>query len=301
MAASVHDTEWTDPARARGIPLRVYLPDGAARAPTVMVSHATGGSREGYAYLGRAWAARGYVSVHLQHRGSDVDCWRGKGGGAIPAMRRAAADPQNAVDRVDDLRFVTDRLASGEGGDGPLAGRVDPRRLGACGHSFGAATVLAAAGQRFLGPAGDERCVADPRLAAVVAMSSPRAVSARPADRSHTFGAVTVPCLHFTGTLDDSPLNDTQAAERRVPFDSLRASDQILVTFAGGEHMVFGGERRLFGDGGHDARIHAAVVRATLAFWDGYLGGDEDARRWLHDGGLAGLLGAEAVVETRRV
>ena len=58
---------------------------------------------------------------------------------------------------------------------------------------------------------------------------------------------------------------------------------------------------RLLGDGDHDRRVHAAVVRASLAFWDGYLGGDAEARRWLLDGGVAALLDGEAVVETRRV
>jgi predicted dienelactone hydrolase len=301
MPVSIHDAEWIDAARARTIPIRVYLPAGEAPAPVVVVSHATGGSREGYAYLGRAWAERGYVSLHLQHRGSDVDCWRGKAGGAVPAMRRAVADPQNAADRVDDLRFALSRLVAAAAGADPFAGRIDPARIGAAGHSFGAATVLATAGQRFLGPAGDERCHADPRVAAVLAMSSPRAVTAHPEDPARPFAAVAVPCLHLTGTRDDSPLNDTRAAERRLPFDHIRGRDQVLVTFAEGEHMVFAGERRLFGDGAHDARIHAAVVRASLAFWNAYLGGDAAAQRWLLDGGLADLLGAAAVVETRRV
>jgi predicted dienelactone hydrolase len=290
------DGAWIDPARGRTIPFRAYFPAAAGPAPTVVVSHATGGSREGYAYLGLAAAEHGYVSVHLQHPGSDVDCWRGKAGAALPAMRAAAADPRNASERVADLIFALDRLA---GGEAPFTGRVDAARIGVCGHSFGAATALSAAGQRYLGATGEEGGRADPRIKAVLAMSSPRVWSERPEELGRALTAVRVPCLHLTGTRDDSPLNDTRAAHRRVPFDLLRGADQVLVTFAGGDHMVFVGAKRLFGGEGHDARIHAAVRRAALAFWDAYLRDDEEARRWLLEGGLAEALGGEGRVEAR--
>ena len=37
----------------------------------IVFSHGLGGTRDGYEYLGRHWASYGYVSVHLQHKGSD--------------------------------------------------------------------------------------------------------------------------------------------------------------------------------------------------------------------------------------
>jgi predicted dienelactone hydrolase len=296
MDAAVVDTSWTDPSRDRTVPVRLYFPQGGGPCPAVVVSHATGGSREEYAYLGRHWSAHGYVSVHLQHPGSDVDCWRGKAGGAVPAMRRAAADPQCYLDRVDDVRFALDRL---EAAVGIFSGRVDPRRIGVAGHSFGAATALATAGQIFLDPAGQERCRADARVQAVLVMSAPRPWSLAEGDLDRTFAAIRVPCLHFTGTRDDSPLNDTQAADRRVPFDRVRGAPGILVTFAGGDHMVFAGSRRRFDGGPLDAVIHEMVRRASLSFWDATLRDDQDAGRWLHEGGLAALVGENGVVETR--
>ncbi len=108
-----------------------------------------------------------------------------------------------------------------------------------------------------------------------------------------------VPCLHFTGTRDDSPLNDTKAIDRRIPFDRLRASDQLLVTFNGGDRAVFTGARRLF-DEPRDAVFQALVQRATLAFWDAYLKGDADAARWLLGGGLSEAVGEDGAVEVRR-
>jgi predicted dienelactone hydrolase len=290
---SFADDEWRDPARDRVVPVRVYRPaDARSPAPVILVSHATGGARSGYEYLGRAFASHGYVSVHLQHPGSDVDVWRGKAGGALPALRRAAADPQNAIDRVLDLRFALDHLAQDSS--------LDLDRVGVCGHSFGAQSALALAGQTQLDLAGAEQSMADPRVRAVVAMSSPRPFRTDADALARIFAGVRVPCLHFTGTRDDSPLNDTTAADRRIPYDNLRGTDQLLLTFAGGDHMVFAGAKRLFQETPDDALVHAIVRRAAIAFWDAYLRDDPAAREWLWDGGLAALAAGHAALEARR-
>ena len=59
------------------------------------------------------------------------------------------------------------------------------------------------------------------------------------------FAGIRIPCLHMTGTLDDSPIGETKAAERRLPFDHIRGADQYLITFIGGDHMIFSGRARL--------------------------------------------------------
>jgi pimeloyl-ACP methyl ester carboxylesterase len=206
-------------------------------------------------------------------------------------MRRTAADPQNAVDRVLDVRFAIDRLAR-------LGGRLDLDRLGVAGHSFGAATALMTAGQLLVTAAGEEQIHRDPRVQAVLAMSSPRPW--RTDELARNYAAVRVPCLHFTGTLDDSPLNDTRAAERRIPFDHIVGADQILVVFAGGDHMVFTGQRRFLGDAPTDAIFQEMVRRASLAFWDATLRGDAESASFLHDGCLAGLVAGHGTVEVKR-
>jgi len=65
-----------DVGRSREVPIRVYLPKEKKPAPVVLFSHGLGGSREGSAYLGNHWAARGYVAVFLQHPGSDDSALR---------------------------------------------------------------------------------------------------------------------------------------------------------------------------------------------------------------------------------
>ncbi len=65
-----------DGTRERKVPVRVYLPTGAAPAPVVLWSHGLGGSRDNSAYLGRHWSARGFVVVAMQHAGSDESVWQ---------------------------------------------------------------------------------------------------------------------------------------------------------------------------------------------------------------------------------
>src|SRR5215472_14384156 len=68
--------EWFDATRAQQVPAKLYYPKtGPGPFPLLLVSHGLGGSREGYAYLGRYWASAGYVSVHVQHLGSDEAVW----------------------------------------------------------------------------------------------------------------------------------------------------------------------------------------------------------------------------------
>jgi len=56
----------------RDFPIRVYLPSEKSSAPIVLFSHGLGGSREDSGYLGKHWAARGYVAVFVQHPGKMI-------------------------------------------------------------------------------------------------------------------------------------------------------------------------------------------------------------------------------------
>ena len=120
-----------DGMRARDIPIRVYLPAAGARAPVVLFSHGLGGSRAGSAFLGRHWAARGYLAVFVQHPGSDESLWRDAPVGERMAALARGASLAALRDRLADVRVVLDALVrrNGEPGDW-LQGRVDPDRVG---------------------------------------------------------------------------------------------------------------------------------------------------------------------------
>jgi predicted dienelactone hydrolase len=302
-AVEVARLDWTDAKRNREVPVKIYFPQtGDGPFPAIVFSHGLGGSREGYEYLGRHWASHGYVSVHVQHKGSDTAVWQGNAK-PMEAMNRAAADPQNAVARPLDIRFAIDQMEAMNREAGPLRGRLDLKRIGVAGHSFGAYTTLAAAGEAFVGPLGREFSLADPRVVAAIPMSAPVPRKRDLYDRA--FGKIKIPCLHMTGTLDDSPIGNTPAADRRVPFDHIHGADQYLVIFKDGDHMIFSGRGRpegLFGGktGKKDARFQDLIRMSATAFWDAYLKDDGAAKSWLGDGGFEKVLDGDGTFEKKR-
>ena len=286
--------DWVDSARNRKVPVKIYYPEkGQGPFPVIVFSHGLGGSRDGYEYLGQHWASHGCVSVHLQHLGSDDAVWRES---KEPArdLARAAAEPGNAVARPKDVSFVLDRVTALNRDVSPLKGRLDLRAIGMAGHSFGAWTTLAVAGQ-MTGPL-QRSSLADPRVKAAIEMSAP---VPRNADFDRAYGKINMPILHMTGTLDDSPIGDTKAAERRIPFDHIHALDQYLVIFQGGDHMIFAGQRRRASQGEKDPHFRDLILQGTTAFWDAYLKSDAAAKAWLSRGGYAGVLGADGKLEVK--
>jgi len=289
--------EWLDPTRDRAVPVKIYYPKaGNGPVPVIVFSHGLGGSRDGYEYLGRHWASCGYVSVHVQHKGSDTAVWKDKPQ-ALEAMKTAAADPQNSINRPLDVRFAIDQMAKMNREDTPLKGRLDLDRIGVAGHSFGAYTTLAVAGQAFIGPLGRESSLADPRVKAAIPMSAPAPRRKDQLDR--VYGRIRVPCLHMTGTLDDSPIGNSPATERRIPFDHIGGADQYLITFTNGDHMIFSGRRPGARGGENDPLFQRLIRMSSTAFWNAYLKGDAGAKAWLTEGGFEAVLAADGKFEKK--
>jgi len=292
--------DWTDAKRGRVVPVKIYIPaDAPTPAPLIVFSHGLGGSREGYAYLGSHWASHGLISLHIQHSGSDEEVWRDQTR-PLQSMKRAAADPKNALYRAQDVRFVIDQMERLNREEGGFKNAVDLDKIGVAGHSFGAHTTLVAVGELFILPGGKEIGFADSRIKAAVPMSAPVPRKRETLDRA--FGKIAVPSLHMTGTLDHSPIGETTAPDRRLPFDHIHGADQYLVVFEGGDHMIFSGRSRsaaAAGRGAKDALFQDLIRKSTTAFWDAYLRGDAAAKAWLADGGFADALGSNGTLEKK--
>jgi len=270
------DLDVVDDARERTIPVRVWLPSHARPAPVILFSHGLGGAREGNAYLGRHWSARGFCVVFLQHAGSDEAVWRDLPfPERLPALRKAV-NLSTTLDRYRDVPAVLDRLEAfnGEAG-GPLAGRLDSARVGIAGHSFGAVTAQGVTGQRT----ADRRMpFTDRRIGAALLMSPSLP---RIGDGATAFGGVAIPWMIMTGTEDDSPVGNATPESRREVFAALPTGGKYELVLFQGEHQAFG-DRVLPGSKRpRDPNHHRVVLALSTAFFDAFLRGDEQARAWL--------------------
>lgn len=279
------DLRIQDVKRDRTIPLRIYLPAEPGAAPVVLFSHGLGGSRTGSAYLGRHWAARGYVAVFLQHPGSDESVWKDVPQAQRMAALRRAANAQNTLLRFRDIPAVLDQLTRWNTDAGhELAGRLDMTRVGMSGHSFGAVTTQGVSGQRT----GRGRALfTDARIKAAVIMSPS---APRSGDAAQAFGAVPVPWMLMTGTRDVSVIGDADLASRLAVYPALSPGGKYELVLDNAEHSAFT-DTALPGD--REARNpnhHRIILALSTAFWDAYLRGDAAARSWLDGAGSRSVL-----------
>ena len=286
--------ELKDTKRNREVPVKIYYPKEAkGERPVIVFSPGLGGTRDGYEYLGTHWASHGYISVHVQHVGSDDKVWRGQTN-PMQALKSATMNVENIINRPKDVSFVVDELERLNQADGLWKGRFDLKRLGMAGHSFGGFTTLAIGGQQYQ-IMGETKTLADKRFKAIIPMSAP----VPPRNRDQAFSAIKLPCLHMTGTKDTTPVNDTTPEERRIPFDKMSGPDNYFLNFEGGDHMIFAGRSGLLGERSKDPVFHEMIKASSTAFWDAYLLEDATAKHWLKDGGFKKALGKEGAFEIK--
>jgi len=263
---------WRDASRQRDVPVKIYRPATVSGPlPVVIFSHGIGEDRDSYAYLGREWAGRGFLAVHITHAGTDKAVLES----GYWHLYQATKKKENWVNRPLDVSFVLDQLAKRDDAD------LD--RVAVAGHSAGAFTALAIAGLRFV----DGSTLADSRVKVAIAISMPK-MNGVIADDG--YASIRIPVLHMTGTCDTSLIYRTFPKDRRVPFEKSAGPDQYLVTLEGVSHDTFSNREDV---------SHSLIGRITSAFLDGYLRGDPNARAFFEQGELSAM--REVAVERKSV
>lgn len=287
--ATVQDEEWLDAARQRTIPVRIRWPAPTLAAPAtgwpvVLFSHGLGGTRDGGQVWGKAWAEAGFVVVHLQHAGSDLQALQASGGRFTdPAALRRVGGGQQLLARLQDAAFVLDELGRRHAAGQAQWATVRPLRAGMSGHSFGAYTTLGMAGQRYPAHKGFE----ESRLAAFIAFSPSLPASG---DARHAFERINHPMLCLTGTRDADVAGTGATPERRKGvFAELPAGQKAQLVLQDADHMTFAGQTgrsveiiaREAVTRALQIRHHEAVAALTTDWWRAHLLADGEARQRL--------------------
>jgi predicted dienelactone hydrolase len=261
-------SETADAAVSMAVSAAVVKP-----VPLIVFSHGLGGSRNGYQYLGRFWAAHGYASMHVQHIGSDNQLWRGNPFSLTMRLKDAAQDSE-AVARAKDVSFaLTEMLAQPQ-----LAGRFDATRIVAAGHSYGANTTMLLAGAAVpnKGENGQILNLRDPRIKAAMLLSAPPFYGY--SNPALILGGIALPTLHVTATADDImvPGYGSGVDDRVGVFNAMGDPRKTLVVFTGGSHSIFT-DRTGTGGAELNPRVKAATQALSLAFLRQTLGGETGA------------------------
>ena len=147
---------------------------------------------------------------------------------------KQAASLENFLLRVQDVPAVLNQLEAWNADEtNQLAGRLDLKKVGMSGHSFGAVTTEAVSGETL--PVGGQKFT-DPRIKAalVFSPSAPRAGSAAKA-----FGAVKIPWLLMTGTKDLAPIGNADMKSRLAVYPALHGAPKYELVLHNAEHSVF--------------------------------------------------------------
>ncbi len=200
--------------------------------PLILLSHGRTGMRFAYSLLCEALAARGFIVLASDHPGDALDDW---------LSGTFVDDRTNETGRVGDFGFLLDTLLavplerrtsrSPGGSSGSQAGDValpldllaaiDPDKVAAIGHSYGAYTGLAAA-------AGVRGVAADQRLKAVIGL--------QPYTRTMSdaaLGRVKIPTLLVLSEFDQTTPTATDGDR---PWQLINADPIWRMDLAGAAH-----------------------------------------------------------------
>jgi len=293
-AVSAGESVWYDSARNRSIPVRIYFPRQAEKAPVVLFSHGIGASIDSCDYLANAWAGQGIVCVLVQHPGSDENIWKGKVR-ILNEFKEAFERNWSSRTRAQDLHFALNCLEQLVHSDQRFASRIDMNRVGVGGIDLGALASLLMAGQV---PPDSGDSLHDPRIKAVLAMSPP-VWSMNHISLQEIYQPITAPTLFITGTKDDGIVGQTKAVHRRIPFDTMAQCQRYLITVDGGDHRMYGGRVLAFLGSRSNEKFQPAIVRSSTCFWRAVLQNDPAAIQAMDSYGWASLVGVKASVERR--
>ena len=224
---------WYPTTGGSGAPVRDA--DAAkGRFPLILSSHGYGDIRTGEAYVAEALASRGYVVAAPDF--------------PLTNLMSAPRDPVDVVNQPGDVRFVADQVLSLAKSKGSwLAGRIDRRRIGASGLSYGGLTTLLVTFHPTM---------RDRRIRAAAALA-PAACALGPS----FYRAARPPLLLMQGTEDllvPLPSNAGRAyADARSPRE--------LVALANASHTAFSGLISAPSTVNYDHAIGCAFVETEFA------------------------------------
>ena len=276
-----------DPVRKKELPFKVYYPKTGGPYPVIVFSHGFGGNKDGFGPVGKHWASQGYVVIHPSHEdglgrqgsdgrnaGSDAAGIRGRLGG----LKSGISDTGNISGRVADLVLVLDKLEDLPSLAPGLKGKIDNKRIGVAGHSFGAYTAMLMGGVTTDFGKEKGKSFLDKRVKCILPISAQGTGQQGLTEQS--WDALRLPMMTITGT-EDRGVGGQSVEWRKEPYKYSPVGDKYLIVIEGANHMSYGGALRIRGGG-----VTEIVNFCTTKYWDAYLKNSQEAKEYLQSGKL---------------
>jgi predicted dienelactone hydrolase len=311
----IEDASLDDSTRQKKLALKITYPKENGKFPLIVFSHGAGGSKDSYGPLINFWVSHGYVCIQPTH--ADSLRLRREQGEKVTMLLRPSDLERGWIDRILDIKLILDSLPKLDKDYPELVGKMDRKKIGMAGHSFGAMTSEIMCGAQVYDTKADAKSIHDGRPLAVILMS-PAGIQDQPKLTRDSWNQMKIPTMVITGT-DDKGRNGQDSSWRTQPYLYSPAGNKYLVFINGGNHMMFSGNpddaknlRKVFGDSPQLANLlgpevsrkqydqmFGEVKLATIKFWDDFLKGDKAAKAYLDQGGLATDSGELAKVQHR--
>lgn len=283
--------------QGRRVPIKVHVPAQQGKRPVVVFSHGGGGNWDANFAQADHLASHGYAVLCLEHVGSNTERMR-EGFRFMENVKAMTRQSSEVLGRPRDISFAIDMAEEWNRTHPVLKGRLDLKRVGVMGHSFGAYTTLVVCGARpaldWLTPPvppgkGLGPDLSDPRVLAGVALS-PQGPG-EPFFLENSYASVTTPLLGITGSRDKQ--QGAPPEHRRRCFELLPPGGKVFIWLANADHLGFSdskgsGQRSLPSNSRADAQ--PLVCAATVLFFNATLRGDKGAEETLLDGTLRSFL-----------
>jgi len=287
-----------DAARGKDLACKVSFPKADGPFPLIVFSHGFGGNKDAFATVSRHWAGHGYIVIQPTHadglgrRDGDRNAAGGRpgrlgAGGLLAGLN----DPNRIADRVADLVLILDSLAEIEKATPGLEGRIDAKRIGVGGHSFGAYTTMLIGGVTVDLGGEKGRSFRDRRVTCILPISAQGTGQQGLTDAS--WAGLTIPMMTITGTRDQG-VGGQGVDWKKEPYRFSPPGAKYLVVIDGANHLSFGG-----GLGARGSDVTDVVKLTSTLFWDAFLKDSEPARTRLHSDRLPAESGGNYTLEKK--
>jgi len=255
-------------ADGRRISARAFYPESSGSFPLIVFSHGFASDKDQYRNLIDHWVSHGYVVLAADHEDS---------GGTLSAIFASVrlGDLELIDSRVEDMALLansSDRFPTAHA-------RLNPEKIVAAGHSFGAFTAQMMTGAVAIDENGNHWDYDGPDVVAALAISPP----------GEMFDVIVAdswtnqkgPVLMTTGTADVDGRFVTDWQQHLLSFENARPGSQFALTVDGADHYLGKLICRLDTDQLAQYEALDVVNMVTTAFLDAVIRGNQTARLML--------------------